>query len=184
MCRQKWSPPSDSTLACLGSDGSLQQIGQPQTNPNRGVPSGNHEPPCKQSPIAKKSISTATGMFHILQQRTRDIIDDINETLFGICLDARLMPMATERQIVRSSASTPSLRARDGSIPMHARMDPGGNVRVVVRVRAFLPRGKLAFLLHTLPWERKADPVNRNRTRRRMPHPNGPLVASHHPAST
>ncbi|KAJ9157070.1 Kinesin-like protein [Coniochaeta hoffmannii] len=44
------------------------------------------------------------------------------------------------QRTVRSSASTPSLRARDGSIPMHARMDPGGNVRVVVRVRAFLPR--------------------------------------------
>ncbi|KAF3760322.1 hypothetical protein M406DRAFT_52978 [Cryphonectria parasitica EP155] len=38
---------------------------------------------------------------------------------------------------VRSSASTPSLRARDGTLP---RLDNGGNVRVVVRVRAFLPR--------------------------------------------
>jgi len=46
------------------------------------------------------------------------------------------------QRTVRSSASTPSLRARDGSEPMHARMDPGGNVRVVVRVRAFLPRGE------------------------------------------
>ncbi|KAL8305326.1 hypothetical protein RB597_003818 [Gaeumannomyces tritici] len=36
---------------------------------------------------------------------------------------------------VRSYASTPSLRSRDGP-----RMDGGGNVRVVVRVRAFLPR--------------------------------------------
>ncbi|KAL1842706.1 hypothetical protein VTJ49DRAFT_4485 [Mycothermus thermophilus] len=40
----------------------------------------------------------------------------------------------------RSSASTPSLRSRDGTVPPHARADPGGNVRVVVRVRAFLPR--------------------------------------------
>lgn len=86
-------------------------------------------------------------MYHILQQRARDILHDINDTLIGICLDPRLMPsVATNdgagQRTVRSSASTPSLRARDGSIPMHARMDPGGNVRVVVRVRAFLPRGR------------------------------------------
>ncbi|PHH63439.1 hypothetical protein CDD81_5818 [Ophiocordyceps australis] len=37
-----------------------------------------------------------------------------------------------------SSASTPSLRSRHGT--MAAKMDQGGNVRVVVRVRAFLPR--------------------------------------------
>lgn len=88
-------------------------------------------------------------MFHILDQRSRDIINDINETLIGICLDPRLMPNVAANELVqrtvRSSASTPSLRARDGSIPMHGRMDPGGNVRVVVRVRAFLPRGKLAL---------------------------------------
>jgi len=48
---------------------------------------------------------------------------------------------------LRSTASSPSLRAREG-IPAHiARQDgvaspsPGGNVRVVVRVRKFLPRG-------------------------------------------
>ncbi|KAI0438058.1 kinesin motor domain-containing protein [Xylaria telfairii] len=42
---------------------------------------------------------------------------------------------------IRSSASTPSLRSRDGTLPPHMmRVDAGGNVRVVVRVRAFLPR--------------------------------------------
>ncbi|ROV89593.1 hypothetical protein VMCG_09928 [Cytospora schulzeri] len=46
-------------------------------------------------------------------------------------MDMRLAP---------SSASTPSLRSRDGTVPPHARIDNGGNVRVVVRVRAFLPR--------------------------------------------
>ncbi|KAI0122955.1 kinesin motor domain-containing protein [Xylariales sp. AK1849] len=44
------------------------------------------------------------------------------------------------RSSVRSSASTPSLRSRDGTLPPHIKMDAGGNVRVVVRVRAFLPR--------------------------------------------
>lgn len=47
---------------------------------------------------------------------------------------------ATPTQQLPPSASTPSLRSRDGTVPPHARMDPGGNVKVVVRVRAFLPR--------------------------------------------
>ncbi|KAI1436002.1 kinesin motor domain-containing protein [Xylaria sp. CBS 124048] len=42
---------------------------------------------------------------------------------------------------VRSSASTPSLRSRDNiPAPHMMKADGGGNVRVVVRVRAFLPR--------------------------------------------
>ncbi|KAK6855795.1 Kinesin [Apiospora arundinis] len=41
----------------------------------------------------------------------------------------------------QSSASTPSLRSRDGTMPPHMKtVDGGGNVKVVVRVRAFLPR--------------------------------------------
>lgn len=43
--------------------------------------------------------------------------------------------------VIRSSASTPSLRSRDGALPSHMKMDGAGNVKVVVRVRAFLPRG-------------------------------------------
>ncbi|POR35248.1 Kinesin-like protein [Tolypocladium paradoxum] len=54
-----------------------------------------------------------------------------------MALDARLMPTSSS---LASSASTPSLRSRDGAVPMLARMDGGGNVRVVVRVRAFLQR--------------------------------------------
>ncbi|TLS28909.1 hypothetical protein PpBr36_01585 [Pyricularia pennisetigena] len=52
------------------------------------------------------------------------------------------MPAASSSysRSVRSYASTPSLRCRDGQPPPNARMDAGGNVRVVVRVRAFLPR--------------------------------------------
>ncbi|KUI57291.1 Kinesin-like protein KIF1C [Cytospora mali] len=44
---------------------------------------------------------------------------------------------AVDMRLAPSSASTPSLRSRDGTVPIHAN---GGNVRVVVRVRAFLPR--------------------------------------------
>ncbi|KAK3308845.1 P-loop containing nucleoside triphosphate hydrolase protein [Chaetomium strumarium] len=80
-----------------------------------------------------------------LERRFRDVIADINETLIGISLDPRLMPnsagyLEVAQRNVRSGASTPSLRSRDGTVPPHARPDPGGNVRVVVRVRAFLPR--------------------------------------------
>ncbi|XWW96746.1 hypothetical protein V2A60_004726 [Cordyceps javanica] len=61
-----------------------------------------------------------------------------------MAVDARLMPYSApntpEPRPVRSTASTPSLRSRDGTLPMLARMDGGGNVRVVVRVRAFLKR--------------------------------------------
>ncbi|KAH6987430.1 kinesin [Ilyonectria sp. MPI-CAGE-AT-0026] len=55
-----------------------------------------------------------------------------------MALDPRLMP--AEHRVVHSSASTPSLRSRDGTLPPHARIDGGGNVKVVVRVRAFLKR--------------------------------------------
>ncbi len=79
--------------------------------------------------------------------RYREVTGDVIETLLGMSLEPRLMPPAAAaaaaegRHTVRSSASTPSLRSRDGTVPPHARTDPGGNVRVVVRVRAFLPRG-------------------------------------------
>ncbi|KAH6892139.1 P-loop containing nucleoside triphosphate hydrolase protein [Thelonectria olida] len=46
--------------------------------------------------------------------------------------------MALEHRSVHSSASTPSLRSRDGTVPL--RMDGAGNVKVVVRCRAFLKR--------------------------------------------
>jgi hypothetical protein len=56
--------------------------------------------------------------------------------------------VAAEMRSVRSSASTPSLRSRDGAVTptMGGLTAPGGNVRVVVRVRGFLPRGKLRVI--------------------------------------
>ena len=55
-----------------------------------------------------------------------------------------MMPgVAEDMRLVRSNASSPSLRSRDGSVtPSGGVGDKGGNVRVVVRVRGFLPRGK------------------------------------------
>ena len=97
-------------------------------------------------------------MFHILRQRLHDSIHDVNETLVMMALDARLMPAIASDvhgRTVRSSASTPSLRSRDGTVPMHARMDGGGNVKVVVRVRAFLKRGE--WSIKKFPNEERND---------------------------
>lgn len=77
-------------------------------------------------------------------QKYRDICNDIEDQLIDMALDPRLMPGVAAQ--LRSSASTPSLRSREGSVtPLGTRMDPGGNVRVVVRVRGFLPRGELPY---------------------------------------
>jgi uncharacterized protein YraI len=49
--------------------------------------------------------------------------------------------------MLRSTASSPSLRSREAAAvsragtPVNMHSGPGGNVKVVVRVRAFLPRG-------------------------------------------
>lgn len=90
-------------------------------------------------------------MWYILRQRLHDSIDKAIELLLTMALDPRLMPGSSSRpqtpetRIITSTASTPSLRSRDGTLPMLARMDGGGNVRVVVRVRAFLQRGMICL---------------------------------------
>ncbi|KAF5025903.1 hypothetical protein F66182_2022 [Fusarium sp. NRRL 66182] len=85
-------------------------------------------------------------MWTILRQRLHDSINDVNQILLTMALDPRLMPGAASPSSsfyegrVHSSASTPSLRSRDETTSFPARMDGGGNVKVVVRVRAFLKR--------------------------------------------
>lgn len=61
--------------------------------------------------------------------------------------------------VAASSASTPSLRSRDGTLPQHMKVvDGGGNVKVVVRVRAFLPRGESESLVRRLSCRATTDP--------------------------
>ncbi|TVY76107.1 Kinesin-like protein KIF1C [Lachnellula suecica] len=79
-------------------------------------------------------------MYFNLQQRFRDSLLAINDTLTGMALDPRLMPGVASEMRLRSSASTPSLRSREGTPMGRSDTAPGGNVRVVVRVRGFLPR--------------------------------------------
>ncbi|MCJ1231966.1 Kinesin, partial [Toensbergia leucococca] len=61
-----------------------------------------------------------------------------------MALDSRTYPgVANEFRQLKSSASTPSLRSRESELVPMGRNTPdsgGGNVRVVVRVRGFLPR--------------------------------------------
>lgn len=98
---------------------------------------------------------TVTGMLPLprllLPPLTNSSKQNSTQAFAGIdqddpCDNREMKPTAN---IIRSSASTPSLRSRDGTLPPHMmRMDGGGNVRVVVRVRAFLPRGTFQFELN------------------------------------
>ena len=79
--------------------------------------------------------------------RYNELLYNIKNRLEAMALDPRAFSgVATEVRQLNSSASTPSLRSRESAeiVPM-GRNTPDnvvGNVRVVVRVREFLPRGK------------------------------------------
>lgn len=85
-------------------------------------------------------------MYVSLQLRFRQIVRHITNHLEDMAFDRRAYPgVATDLRHIKSSASTPSMRSRESElVPMApATLDSGGgNVRVVVRVRGFLPRGK------------------------------------------
>ncbi|KAL8683890.1 MAG: hypothetical protein Q9186_000233 [Xanthomendoza sp. 1 TL-2023] len=81
----------------------------------------------------------------LLQLRFKQLVHHIALQLKDMALDPRAFPgVATEIRQLKSSASTPSLRSRESEVVVPTRsMTPdtqGGNVRVVVRVRGFLPR--------------------------------------------
>lgn len=95
-------------------------------------------------------------MFVSLQLRRRLIFRNIASLLQAMAFDPRLYPSthvvspsdASSRLHIPSSASTPSLRSRESVVSPFPRTmsdtaNPGGNVKVVVRVRSFLPRGSV-----------------------------------------
>lgn len=88
-------------------------------------------------------------MYALQRLRYRLIFRDIASRLQDMALDPRGFPgVATEVRQLKSSASTPSLRSRESELVPMGRTTPdngGGNVRVVVRVRGFLPRGMLVI---------------------------------------
>ena len=84
-------------------------------------------------------------MYALSQARFRELVHSLSLQLQDMAIDSRAFPgVATEVRQLRSSASTPSLRSRESELVPMGRTTPdngGGNVRVVVRVRGFLPRG-------------------------------------------
>lgn len=84
-------------------------------------------------------------MYALQRLRYRSIFSNIQTQLQDMALDPRAFPgLASEVRQLKSSASTPSLRSRESELVPMGRATPdngGGNVRVVVRVRGFLPRG-------------------------------------------
>ncbi|KAI9683850.1 MAG: Kinesin [Trizodia sp. TS-e1964] len=81
-------------------------------------------------------------MFCFERLRYRTIIDNFTHELIAMALDPRLFPgHLVDSHLTNSSASAPSLRSRESSaVPMPRIDQSGGNVKVVVRVRGFLPR--------------------------------------------
>ena len=84
-------------------------------------------------------------MYVSMRLRYSQILSDIAIHLQEMALDPRVYSgIVAEARQLKSSASTPSLRSRESELVPMGRSTPengGGNVRVVVRVRGFLPRG-------------------------------------------
>ena len=90
--------------------------------------------------------SAGTLMYASLQYRYQVLLDDCIDRLCEAMAPARTaLNDERARTPLASSASSPSLRSRTAvARPMTPpnNMTPGGNVKVVVRVRGFLPRGE------------------------------------------
>ncbi|KAF5650372.1 kinesin [Fusarium tjaetaba] len=129
-------PLGPSSLLLNQSKPVLRIQGPPATAPSNVNDAGKQKIPTRED----------GEMWVILRHRLHDSIDNANSILMTMALDSRLMPSPSSPSAsfyegrVHSSASTPSLRSRDAALSMPARMEGGGNVKVVVRVRAFLKR--------------------------------------------
>jgi hypothetical protein len=83
-------------------------------------------------------------MYASRRLRYRETVATIRRLVQDMALDARAFPGVASEARLQSSASAPSLRSRESEVVAMGRNTPdngGGNVRVVVRVRGFLPRG-------------------------------------------
>ena len=83
-------------------------------------------------------------MYAASRLRYKEVVESIQRLLRDMAIDARAFPGVVQEIRVQSSASAPSLRSRESQVvPMisNAPENGGANVRVVVRVRGFLPRG-------------------------------------------
>ena len=86
--------------------------------------------------------------FSTIVQDCIDILDDMAPAVRSTAAKASVgrSKTPTTRAQVSSAASSPSLRSRTpvmvDSSDHFSSIPPGGNVKVVVRVRGFLPRGR------------------------------------------
>lgn len=90
---------------------------------------------------------------HLLRrQRSKEVIENVEYLLEAMAFDNRLLGgLSLGMRPFESTASAPSLRASEHT-PQKETMagDVGGNVKVVVRVRQFIPRGNYHYLVHVL----------------------------------
>ena len=134
-----------------------------------GFTSGAHGPFVR---LLGRSLFTFTRLSHRCNNATsrlpfKNTLEDFQATLLTMALDPRAFPGIASETRPKSSASTPSLRSRDSEVMSVGRSTPdvgGGNVKVVVRVRAFLPRGT------SIRWDNLylTDALYRNRKGCRM----------------
>jgi hypothetical protein len=88
-------------------------------------------------------------MYTYLQHRYQAVVLECIDLLCEAMAPPRTIASDRPKTPFTTSASSPSLRARTPvavSTPPPDNMAPGGNVKVVVRVRDFLKRGKMRQL--------------------------------------
>ena len=123
-------------------------------------------------------------MYASQRLRFHQVFYEAQAQLRDMALDPRGFPgIANEFRQLKSSASTPSLRSRDSElVPMTRTTSEsgGGNVRVVVRVRGFLPRG----IDHELSSTALVSPEYRGRARSGMSCGNESRYPSHQAPDT
>ena len=112
-----------------------------------------HSPsPCKDPCLhftalgitASQRALASSSMHSLRKHKSREALHHAFQILEDMALDPRLYRSLTSS--FESSASAPSLRASEPATwmaPSHA-ADDAGNVKVVVRVRGFVKRGKTA----------------------------------------
>jgi hypothetical protein len=91
-------------------------------------------------------------MYASLQQRYQEVVEDCIDLLCEAMAPARNAYDIRASSPMVSTASSPSLRSKTPVLvpatPQNGNMAPGGNVKVVVRVRGFLKRGEMSHGVH------------------------------------
>lgn len=106
----------------------------------------------RSTPSLWPSVSSHLLMYCYLRQRYSIVLQEciliLHETSAMVPPARTLQHDARSKTPTTSTASSPSLRSKTPvNVPMPpSNLNPGGNVKVVVRVRGFLPRGEFCQL--------------------------------------